>query len=84
MMQEPDRQEIEAMNVLNGNQAFTVFRGWLRRSLQYTREQNDGLRGDDLKESQGRAQNMNEILKQIENAEETNRNMRVAQGATSR
>lgn len=68
-MKRPDKRQLEALARLNADPRYVDVLRWFQESLEFVREQNDTLQGFDLTISQGKAQNINIILKDIREAE---------------
>ena len=69
-MKQVDKRVAEALARLNKDPAYRPVLKWLRESLNLVRAQNDYLVGNDLTISQGKAQAINTILKEISSGED--------------
>ena len=78
-MKTPDERTLIAMKALRGNPHFTVYLQWLKDSLAEQDEMNRGERNDvALRQGQGRAQQIEDTLKQVAAASDTADKIRTA------
>ncbi|HIE82479.1 MAG TPA: hypothetical protein EYQ00_00905 [Dehalococcoidia bacterium] len=77
-MQSPNMNVLSAISSLRADNNFKIFLDWLDESLDEIDKQNRYKSGEDLYRAQGTAQNLDDLIKRIEDAPSALRKLREA------